>query len=231
MKIADIIKSVCGLLVAGLFHTSPAAALTIGTADTGGAFGNTFPFGNSLVTRYQQAYSASNFTSAITISGINFFAATESGNLGRSYTGGTFTLSLSTTPLGVNNLNETTNFDANLGTDTQLLATRTLTGTVDAVLSFTGPAFAYDPTLGDLLLDITVTGGSSTSLGFQEDTGNGGIMSRAMNFGAQFDNRGLVTEFVLGGTEIVAEPGMIAVFGIGMIGLGIMRRRMMPTDI
>ena len=116
------------------------------------------PFGNAGASRYQQAYDSSQFTGPVTITGINFFAATLASNLARSYTGGTYTLSLSTTPLSVNTINEVSNFDANLGIDNQLFAVATLTGTTDPVLSFTGAAFDYDPTLGDLLLGVGLCG-------------------------------------------------------------------------
>lgn len=216
----------CGIVFAALvLFGTPAHSLTIGTPDDPNG-GNTFPFGNNTGNRYQQAYAASNFSGPVVITGINFFAGGSATNLSRSYTGGTFTLYLSTTPLGVNNLNETSNFDANRGVDNQLFAVRTLTGTVDPVLAFTGTAFAYDPSLGDLLLDISVTGSASTSASFVEDSGNGGIMSRAHDFGNGFDNRGLVTEFVFG--EIVAMPApaplAILTIGIGLVALRRARR-------
>ena len=209
-----------GVLAAFAFLSSaPAQSLTIGTAEFSGQFGNTFPFGTNTGNRYQQAYAASNFTGPVTITGINFFAATDSGNLARNYTGGTFTLSLSTTPLGVNTINENSNFDANLGSDNQLFTTETLTGTVDPVLTFSGAAFNYDPTQGDLLLDISVTGSASTSLAFQFDSANGGIMSRAHDFGNVFDNHGLGTEFTFGEIVSVPAPGTLVILGLGLFAI------------
>lgn len=128
-------------------------------------------------------------------------------------------MSLSTSPLTVNIINESTNFAANIGVDNQFFASRTLTGTIDAILNFSGTAFIYDPGLGDLLLDIVVTGtATGTSAQFQEDRVNGGIMSKAHDFGGGFDDRGLVTEFVFEESASISAPPGLAIFGM-MIGL------------
>jgi hypothetical protein len=192
-----------------LAAASPASALVVGVADSTTS-GNAFPFGSNSGDRYQQVYAAGNFSGAVVITGLNFFAAQSSIDLNRQYTGATYTVGLSTTPLGVNTINESFNLDSNLGADNQLLTVSTLSGAIDPVLSFLGTAFAYDPSLGDLLIDINVTaGGGPTGALFQEDQNNGGIMSRAQNFGGGFDNRGLVTEFVFGEVTLPAPGGAV----------------------
>lgn len=206
-----------------LAASSPASALVVGVADSTTS-GNAFPFGSNNGDRYQQVYAASNFSGASVITGINFFAAQSSIDFNRQYTGATYTVSLSTTPLGVNTINESFNLDTNLGADNQLFTVSTLSGAIDPVLSFVGTAFAYDPSLGDLLIDISVTaGGGPTGALFQEDQNNGSIMSRAQNFGSGFDNRGLVTEFVFGEVTLPA-PGGAAVLTLAVLALAARRR-------
>ncbi len=211
----------CGF---GLFLAvaSPSAeALVIGSGDFPG---NRFPFGSTAGARYQQVYAASEFSGPVAITGISFFAQTDVTNLSRTYTGGTYTLRFSTTPLGVNTINETTNFDANLGSDNQLFASVTLTGTIDEVLSFSGIAFDYDPGLGDLLLDIQVAGATADSGALFLEDRTTAVMSKAHDFGGGFDNRGLVTEFTFGESVAVAEPSIALLVALGFAGI-ILRRR------
>jgi hypothetical protein len=218
-------KRILGVVAIAVFSSAavPSNALIVGTPDTPG---NGFPFGSSVGTRYQQAFAASNFSGPVTITGINFFAENTPTNLTRNYTGATYSLSLSTTPLGVNTINEFSNFNANLGVDNQFFVSRTLTGTIDAILNFSGVAFSYDPGQGDLLIDMVISGvASSTSAQFQEDRGNGGIMSKAHDFGAGFDDRGLVTEFLFDENSLISAPPTMVLFGVAFLSSAVFRRR------
>lgn len=182
---------------------------------------NAFPFGGSISadpTRYQQVYSSTAFSGPIDIGTVQFFRETVGGDLAS----GTFTLSFSTTAVAVDAL-DTVNFDSNLGLDNQLFVSQVLTGgPAPSVLSFTGTAFHYDPTLGNLLLDIQVSGFSHSGVwaGFAAHNGDaGGLFSRAHDFDSGFEGYGLVTDVIP-----VPAPGAILLGGIGVGLVGWLRR-------
>jgi len=118
-------------------------------------------------------------------------------SLGGDLNNGTYSLYLSTTSKAVNGL-DLINFDNNLGGDNQLFTTQILAGgPAPGTLSFTGSSFTYDPSLGNLLLDIQIAGISHIGLvtGYDAMIDSGGLFSRAHDFDSGFENRGLVTEF------------------------------------
>jgi len=148
---------VCALAIL-ILATGASYAGIIGLPSSPG--GNAFPFGGSITenpTRYQQVYSGTAFSGPISIGTIQFFR-----ELAGDLVSGTFTLGLSTTSVAVDAL-DTVNFDNNLGPDSQFFGSQVLPGgPAPSVLSFTGAAFYYDPTLGNLLLDIQISGFSHT---------------------------------------------------------------------
>ena len=159
---------------------------------------NLFPFGGGFnaSNRYQQAYAASAFGSStpLLIRSVSFL-----GGQGVLFPS-TYTFSLSTTTRGIDNLS-TTDLVTNRGADNILFASRNLSGPAPATLTIVGASpFLYDPSAGNLLLDIVVNPGGVT-------LGNGatylarstafGIMSRYHNFGSGFVGWGLVTQFEL----------------------------------
>jgi hypothetical protein len=205
------------LLFVGFASADP---LTIGLpADT--ASGNCFPFGCGPGDRYQQVYSSSEFPTSLSIGMIEFFhTVTPGGNLNS----GTYTFYFSTTTTSVDGL-DTTVFDNNLGPDNQLFGVFVLTGgAAPSVLPFSGTSFSYDPTLGNLLLDIQISGISSGNSYFDARNGTaGGVFSRAHNFGSGFSGYGLVTRFSSGTS--VPEPSTLLLLGLGLAGVGLLHKR------
>lgn len=259
---------VAGVLTTGLAMAAPANAQSV-TVGNGSTIGRSIL--NNVVTnpafpttsypRYQQVYGASAFTSQgitgpIPISSLTFFAATqECGFFGcfaipvadQSIAAGDYTIRLSTTSRAVDGLGD--NFNSNWGADVQNFFVGVMGGNT---LTITGQtAFMYDPTMGNLLLDITV----------HSQTGNGGYLMRDAESSAQFNNPanrdqmssrigtntttavttglpftrsgGYKTEFgYASAITTTPEPGTWALLGTGMLvlgGIGIRQRRRMPT--
>src|SRR5690349_1958293 len=191
-------NSLLSFPVALIVCKASAASLVVGSPAGGN---NVFPFGGGFgptnaSTRYQQAYASSDFSgigSPFLITSIDFLHG--SGKLAPS----TYTLYFSTISAGIDSLSNV-NFDSNRGADNTFFASITLTGTAPATLTFSGIPFNYNPTQGNLLLDIVVSpGGVSANSGFgaaYSSTSNAfGIFSRYHNFGVSNVGWGLVTQF------------------------------------
>ncbi len=185
--------------------------------------GNCIPFGCTLSAIYQQVYNSNAFPGAITITGLTFFHTQYAP--GGDLNTGTYTVSLSTTSKAVDGLN-TVNFDENLGADNALFFSGTLPASVPFGESFTlsGGPFAYDPALGNLLVDIRIADigntGPGTYLDYRHEPGT--LFSRAGSFGG--NSSGLVTQFE---TEAAAipEPGTLSLLAAGLLALPLLRRR------
>ena len=187
--------------VSALFGTS----LTLGT-NTGG---NSFPFGGNG-TRYQEAYASSYFPGPIAITAISFF-----GGGGNLYAG-TYQVSLSTITTSVNSLSNT-NFNSNLGANNTMFATVALSGTAPATLTFTGGPFNYDPSQGNLLVDIQIINpvSGSGSTGYQDGNGVGPAgIARYQNFGAGTTGYGMVTRFDYGPVIVVPTIPTLSQWGM-----------------
>ena len=231
MRLARIrrVISAAVMAIAATVASLPASAdVLIGGGETGA---NSFPFRGpafgSIGSVYQQVYDASQFSGSIGITGIRFFA--QGSPVVRA---GTYTFSLSTTSAAVDALSLT--FNNNLGGDNQQFFSGALGGAVAANLTVFGTAFNYDPTAGNLLLDIRVSNASATlgSGGFQSRNSNpGGPFSRAQNFGSGNAGFGLTTEFLTAAGPAIPEPGTFALIVTGLAGLGMMRRRRRDREL
>lgn len=217
----SLVLGACALALA-----SPATAqdLTIGTANNN----NVYPFQDyrsSLPNRYQQVYSAGAFGSSVFIDAVRFGNTLYGGTI----TSGDYLVRLSTTTAAVDGLS--TDFEANLGANTTTFFSGFLSGGV----RIAGLSFLYDPSFGNLLLDVTVFSQESRyDNPFDSDTDMGDQMSRVALYSwgagpATADTYGLVTTFETRPGSLpdstVPEPVTMTLVGTGLAGLGMLRRR------
>jgi hypothetical protein len=194
-----------------LFSTSSWALLV---APDGAITENSTPFsGNPLLgTHYQQVYSSSLFSSAVSIDSLTFFAWSEN----TSISAGTYEFRLSTTSYAVNALDTVVQAN-NVGGDVVTFSIDYLSGDTYPELTITGDTFLYDPTQGNLLLEILVGPAGFSSGGFGGfQTGNGTfgeLSSRTSNWVSGYESYGLVTEF---GVTAVPVPAALLLFISGL---------------
>lgn len=197
-------KILLGCLLAGV---SLQAATIIGAPATAG---NSFPFGSSSGTRYQQVYSATGFSDPLTITGLTFYNTLYPD---RSTAARTYTVHLSTTTVAVDALSAT--MSDNVGLDDALFAIYVGGEVVNGSFTILGTPFYYNPAAGNLLMDIFVSAGAGSSAFFDSRSGNaGGVFSRMHDFGTGFTGYGLVTGFETG--TVIPEPGTIGLLGLGL---------------
>jgi hypothetical protein len=177
---------------------------------------NTFPFGGPFSgypgTEYQQVYNQSLFP-VMDITNITFF---NSG--GYTFANASYDIYLSVTSKAVNGLDNVTLSNNVTGTNT-FFWNGSLSGNPGSSFSFYGPAFHYDPSMGNLLIDIFRTG---SEIGGSCDAMNGtfgDLSSRAQDFGAHNTSYGLVTGF-----NYVPLPPSALLLGSGLLGLAGWRR-------
>jgi hypothetical protein len=218
------------VVMAGNPTVAPASEIIVGTKTPDTAWENAFPFSTLPSyygypsTRYQQVYASSAFAGPIDIRQLVFYA---SSNTLAPILDGTIQVFLSVTDRGVNGISYRP-FDDNLGPDTRLFAT--LGGgfsLTDSELVIGGVPFHYDPAQGNLLLDFRFSGvtlghGGPFFSALSGTAADAIPFSRWHDFGIGFDNQGLVTGF-----RSVAEPGTLILLGVGLVGLFLVRRRLL----
>jgi len=229
------VKHALGIALAAmvLFAGSTQASANSIVIGDGADGSNFFPFtgdGFAENTRYQQVYDSSFFSGPLVeLSAISFFNENSPGAVFET-ADYTFTFSTSQNPVDALN---TSDLDANVGPDATLFASVNLSGSTGAKFTISagdggGSPFLYDPSQGDLLVDIVrsnqdVGSGSGFLDAFNGNAG--GIFSRAHNFDSGFEGFGLKTEF---SAQVVPEPSTLVlsgVLGTMMVGAVGWRRR------
>lgn len=190
--------------------------------------------------RFQQVYDASLFGAYPQGIYVTLLAFRVDENLGHSFatTVSDIEVHLSTTPQAVNSLSPI--FDLNVGADDKIVAGREphfLTGGPGApgvlspfsvVLDFrSNPLFLYDPAAGNLLLDIKVFTGASTSPFDSFDVAGDSISSvfgygQTMPSSGQASSLGLAT---LLGVRNVPEPSTVSFLIFGAATMALFARR------
>jgi len=211
-----------------------------------GANANKYPFGLGPTSNtgqeytaggtYQQVYSSSAFPGPITITQIAFASSAEATD-GPGIATYNFTIGLSSTAAAPGGLSS--NFAANRGADFlsvfsgPLVATITANNQFDLLIDIT--PFTYDPSNGNLLLDVVInsptqfTGGSNLFFrsGFVLAATRAGNPSSGGT--ATFvDDQSLITRFTTGQPAgAVPEPATIFLLGSGLtsVAAGIRKRR------
>jgi len=204
-----------------------ADSIVLGTDSGGNADPFAGPFSGFPGTEYQEAYAASNFSGPISITSVNFLL--EPGYSGTTLNSATYQVSFSTIAANIDDLSGT-DLQSNLGEDDAVFSTVNLSGTAPATLTFTGGPYLYDPSLGNLLLDIQISEvTSSGSAAFEDGNGDGppGIV-RYSNLYNGTTGFGMVTEFGYSASKNLSnldipEPSTLILFGCGLAGLLVRR--------
>ncbi len=147
------------LAIVALLSTNPVGAavisLTFGPGELG--TGNCLPFGCIPDLRYQQVYSASEFSGRINIKELTFYNELYSvGSIDPAH----YAILLSVTDKAPNAL-DLTDLDNNIGDDQRLFFDGDLSGSLSSThrLTISGHPYNYDPDDGNLLLEIIKTDG------------------------------------------------------------------------
>ena len=187
---------------------------TVGGSDPGSGncypfscFASAYPVGGHI---YQQVYSASSFAGPISIDTVSFFkndVVTTDGNMDSA----SYDVSFWTTPRAVDGLVKSAG--ANHGTLLADFGSYDLGGLMPETLTLTGAAFNYDPSAGNLLMQVQVRGltfAQPFQSFFEEDT-SGRVTSRYWDYGR------------VGLPEPATWATML--LGAGMVGLCVRRRK------
>lgn len=198
---------------------APCAGQVIGTSNAGS---NAIPFHNTL--RYQQIFDAAVWSGAVSILELGF-RNTLQPDYGLDFTADFY---LSTSSASLTGLSP--DLDSNLGSNTSLFGSFSRAGAFSSI-SFAGSPFVYDPSEGNLLLDIRFSSNSGFAffdatldsrtsrgwVGVDDGYGNG------VSYGY-----GLVTEFSSRAVS-VPEPAPYLLLSLGLLALAYLKRRQSLT--
>lgn len=212
---------------------SGAKALTIG-ADTGNTC---YPFScfagatsPAAGTTYQEVYASAAFSGSITVDTATFFQWAAGPIDSATYD---ISFYYAANSFG----SQSTTLSDNLGSLLSDWGNFTLSGNLPTTLTFQGAAFTYDPSVADLLMQVSVigvtdpAGANSTNPGYlQADYSGGSLVSDSVGFSDPTYNSansggGLVTQF---SRSSVPEPSGLALFGVGLVAISFIHRRRRP---
>lgn len=242
MKLTRFLQSLTILFVFSFWI--PAFAVVIVGLPPDANSGNCYPFGCAYNGEYQQVYKSSTFTGPIIIRAIEFYNTSQNLN-GTAMNSGTWAISLSTTSANWNTLS--TVFASNTGADNTTVFTGNLTGPWsfgNTLRINLDTPYAYDPSRGNLLLDVIATGTTAVggSISFDANGYNNGgyngntIMGRVFHHFGNPSGQvllsygyGLVTGFSSVG--VVPEPASYILLGLGSLLIAAYRCRGVASGV
>jgi hypothetical protein len=208
-----------------------AAPITIGVNNAGNCYPGLCNDSGANVgpsIEYQQVYTSTAFSGVTPINSITFYFDQAFGG-NSDILAGHYNISLGYTSKLVNGLS--TNLGSNILSGLTLFSSTNQGGGTDAnpFVTINGNSpFSYDPSLGNLLLEIDVFNQAlvpnGSGNGYFQDDESGQSMSRAYCFhGASCttSSDGLVTTF----NQVIPEPVTVSLFGVGLAGIAGLRRK------